>query len=97
MLVFGILCYLFFVTLIFQLILRFLRFIHELFSLQLVTVSQRVLQTMGHACRKLHPQSSLGSASVRAMYLDGSVISAFQVTGDTEGIHLGNAEVSFPF
>ena len=84
-------------TLVFKFILRLLKFTHEDFSLQLVTVSQRVLQTMGHVCRKLHPQSSLGSASVRTTYLDGSVISAFQVTGDTEGIHLENAEVSFPF
>jgi len=58
----------------------------------LVTVSQRVLQMMGHVCRKLHPQSSLGSAGVRTTCLDGSVISVFQVTGDTEEIHLENAE-----
>lgn len=52
---------------------------------------------MGHVCRKLHPHSSLGSASVRTRCLDGSVISVFQVTGDTEEIHQENAEVSFPF
>jgi len=63
----------------------------------LVTVSQRALQMMGHVCRKLHPHSSLGSASVRTRCLDGSVISVFQVTGDTEEIHQENAEVSFPF
>ena len=65
--------------------------------LQLVTVSQRVLQMTVHVCRKLHSRSSLGSVSVRTTYLDGSVITVFQVTGDTEGIHLENAEVSFPF
>ena len=84
-------------TLVFKFILRLLKFTHEDFSLQLATVSQKVLQMMGHVCRKLHPQSSLDSASVRTTYLDGSVISAFQVTGDTEGIQLENAEVSFPF
>jgi len=52
---------------------------------------------MGHVCRKLHPHSSLGSASVRTGCLDDSVISVFQVTGDTEEIHQENAEVSFPF
>ena len=52
---------------------------------------------MGHVCRKLHPQNSLGSVSVRIMCLDGSVISVFQDTGDTEEIHRENAEVSFPF
>lgn len=52
---------------------------------------------MGHVCRKPHPHSSLDSVSVRTTCLDGSVISVFQVTGDTEEIHLANAEVSFPF
>ena len=51
----------------------------------------------GHVWRKLHPHSSLGSASVRTMCLDASVISVFQVSGDTEEIHLENAEVSFHF
>lgn len=99
----GILCYVLFLllpvtcTLISKSILRLFKSIPEHFSLQLVTVSQRVLQMTGHVCRKLHPQSSLGSASVRTTFLDGSVISVFQVTGDTEEIHLENAEVSYPF
>ena len=76
---------------------HFLGLLPKHFSLQLVTVSQRALQMMGHVCRKLHPHSSLGSASVRTRCLDGSVISVFQVTGDTEEIHQENAEVSFPF
>lgn len=103
MLTLGILCYVLFLllpmtcTLISKSILRLFKSILEHFSLQLVTVSQRVLQMMGHVCRKLHPQSSLGSASVRTTCLDGSVISVFQVTGDTEEIHLENAEVSYPF
>ncbi len=50
---------------------------------------------MGHVCRKPHPPNSLGNVSVRTTCLDGSVINAFQVTGDSEEIHLVNAEVSF--
>ena len=83
-------------TLKFSLFQGFLDLYMNVF-LQLVTVSQRVLQMMGHACRKLHPQNSLGNVSVRIMCLDGNVISVFQGTGDTEEIHLENAEVSFPF
>lgn len=50
---------------------------------------------MGHVCKKLHPQSSLGNVNVKTMCLDGNVISVFQVIGDTEEILLVNAEVSF--
>ena len=50
---------------------------------------------MGHACRRPRPHRRLDSVSARRRCLDGSVISAFQDTGDTEEIHLVNVKVSF--
>ena len=48
---------------------------------------------MVHVSRRLHPWHRLDSVNVRTRCLDGSVTSAFQATGDTDYIHLGNAEV----